>query len=119
MDEFWRQTVVFRKCKTVAFETKEGLFELRSSSGKVVGYGFMDASERFSEIDFLDPLVRFAVQLKMVRLKKGLTQARLAKQLGIGLLPYQRLESGANNPTLKTILKLKSALPEISVDKIA
>ena len=111
--------VVFSEVKNVAYEIEEGIFELRAGRGKVVGYTVVDASERFSELRFLDPMVRFAVQVKMARLKKGLTQARLAKKLGMGLLPYQRLESGDNNPTLKTILKLKSAFPEISVDKIA
>lgn len=78
----------------------------------------MDASHRLSEIDCFDSLVKFAVQIKIARLKRGLTQEKIAKQMGIGLLPYQRLESGSNNPTLKTILKLKEVLPEISVDKI-
>jgi transcriptional regulator with XRE-family HTH domain len=47
-----------------------------------------------------------------------MTQAKLAKRMGIGLLPYQRLESGGNNPTLRTILKLKEMLPEISLGRV-
>lgn len=65
------------------------------------------------------PLVKFAVQVKIARLKRGFTQEKMARQMGIGLLPYQRLESGNNNPTLKTILKLKEVLPEVSLDKLA
>ena len=82
---------------------------------------FSSASDLFeiSFLDFLEPLVKFAVQVKVARLKRGITQEKMAKQMGIGLLPYQRLESGGNNPTLKTILKLKEVLPEISLGKIA
>ena len=39
--------------------------------------------------------------------------------MNIGLLPYQRLESGKNNPTLKTMLKVIEIFPEIELDKIA
>ena len=39
--------------------------------------------------------------------------------MGIQLLPYQRLESGDNNPTFKTLLKVKEVFPEIELDKIA
>jgi DNA-binding XRE family transcriptional regulator len=109
------------KGEVVAHDLGEGIFEMRTTRGrgKVVGHAVMDASTRLSELDFLDPLVKFAVQVKVARLKRGLTQEKMAKQMGIGLLPYQRLESGGNNPTLKTILKLKEVLPEISLDKIA
>jgi DNA-binding XRE family transcriptional regulator len=113
--------VVNQKCETVAHDIGEGIFELRTirGRGKIVGHAVMDASMRLSELIFLDPLVKFAVQVKVARLQRGLTQEKMAKQMGIGLLPYQRLESGGNNPTLKTILKLKEILPEISLDKIA
>ena len=109
------------KGQVVAHDVGEGIFELRTSGGrlKTIGHAVMDASTRLGELDFLDPLVRFAVFVKVARLKRGLTQQKMAKQMGIGLLPYQRLESGGNNPTLKTILKLKEVLPEISLDKIA
>jgi len=113
--------VLNHKGEVVAHDIGEGIFELRTTRGrgKAVGHAVMDASTRLSDLDFLDPLVRFAVQVKVARLKRGLTQEKMAKQMGIGLLPYQRLESGGNNPTLKTILKLKEFLPEISIDKIA
>ena len=84
-----------------------------------MGYGAMDAGQRLFDLEFLSPLLRLAVQIKMSRLKRGLTQEKMAKKMGIGLLPYQRLESGFNNPTLKTILKVKELLPEVSIDKIA
>jgi len=79
----------------------------------------MDAGSRLDELEGMTPLVKFSVQVKIARLKRGFTLEKMAKQMGIGLLPYQRLESGNNNPTLKTILKLKEVLPEVSVDKLA
>ena len=108
--------------EVIAHDMGDGIFELRTTNrgrGRAVGHAVMDASTRLSELSFLDPFVKFAAQVKIARLKRGLTQEKMAKQMGIGLLPYQRLESGGNNPTLKTILKLKEVLPEISLDKIA
>ena len=106
--------------EVVASDIGDGIFELRAkgSRGKVVGHAVTDASSRIGELSFLDPFVKFAVQVKVARLRRGFTQAKLAKRMGIGLLPYQRLESGGNNPTLKTILKLKEMLPEISLDRV-
>ena len=111
--------VMTQKGEVIAEDVGNGMFELRTSRGRLVGHAVMDASVRLAEMDFLDPLVKFSVQVKVARLRRGLTQEKVAKQMGIGLLPYQRLESGDNNPTLKTILKLKEVLPEVSLDKIA
>ena len=111
--------VVNQKSEVIAHDIGNGMFELKTSRGKIVGHAVMDASMRLSELEFMEPLVKFAVQVKVARLRRGLTQEKMAKKMGIGLLPYQRLESGGNNPTLKTILKLKEILPEISLDKIA
>ena len=109
------------KGEVTASDIGDGIFELRvkGGRGKLVGHAVTDAASRFGDLDFLDPFVKFAVQVKVARLKRGLTQAKIAKRMGIGLLPYQRLESGSNNPTLKTILKLKKILPEISLDLVA
>jgi DNA-binding XRE family transcriptional regulator len=106
------------KMKTVSEDIGNGIFILKNPRGRAVGYGVLDACDRVEKLDFLDPLVKFAVQVKIERLKRGFTQAQLAKRMGIGLLPCQRLESGQNNPTLKTILKLKEILPEVSVDDL-
>ena len=43
----------------------------------------------------------------------------MAKKLNILLLPYQRIESGKNNPTLKTVLKIKKVFPELNLDEVA
>ena len=111
--------ILDKKCETVAEDVGDGVFELRTARGRVAGHGALDASERLYNLDFLGPVLRLAVQIKIGRLKRGLTQSEMAKRMGIGLLPYQRLESGSNNPTLKTILKVKEVLPEVSIDKLA
>jgi len=108
-----------RKCETVAEDIGNGIFELKTTRGKTVGYSIMEAFSRIDELTFLDPFLKFSAMVKMSRLKRKLTQEQMAKRMGIGLLPYQRLESGDNNPTLKTILKLKKVLPEVSMDQIA
>jgi hypothetical protein len=59
----------------------------------------------------MTPLVKFSVQVKIARLQCGLTLANMGKQMGIGHLPYQRLEFGNNNPTLKTIFETKRTTP--------
>jgi DNA-binding XRE family transcriptional regulator len=111
--------ILEKKCETIAEDLGDGVFELRTVRGRVVGHAALDASERLYSLAFLDPVLTLAVQIKIFRLKKGLTQSQMAKKMGIGLLPYQRLESGVNNPTLKTILKVKEVLPEVSIDKLA
>ncbi len=111
--------VLSQKRKFIAHDTGDGTFELKTARGKIVGHAVMDASTRIGDLDFLDPLVKFSAQVKVARLKRGLTQEKIAKQMGIVLSAYQRLELGGNNPTLKTILKLKEVLPEVSLDKIA
>lgn len=107
------------KNKTNGEDIGKGIFALKTSHGKVVGYSVIDGGSRLDELVFLDPFLKFAIQVKIARLKRKFTQVQMAKKMGIGLLPYQRLESGDNNPTLKTILKLKEILPEVSVDQIA
>lgn len=57
--------------------------------------------------------------IKISRLKHHYTQKQIATKLDMGLLPYQRLESGKNNPTLKTLLKVKEILPDLDLSKVA
>jgi len=111
--------ILDKRCETVTEDIGNGIFVLRTTRGRIAGHAALDAGERLDELDFLDPVLMLAVRIKIARLKRGLTQIQMAKRMGIGLLPYQRLESGANNPTFKTILKLKKVLPEISIDRIA
>jgi DNA-binding XRE family transcriptional regulator len=111
--------ILDNKKETIAEDIGNGIFELRTPRGRLAGHSAMDASQRIEDLDFLDPLLMLAVLIKIARLKKGLTQVQMSEKMGIALLPYQRLESGNNNPTLKTILLVKELLPEISIDSIA
>ena len=49
-------------------------------------------------------------QLVEARLEQGISQAALARRLGIQRSGINRLESGTQNPTLDMILKIASAL---------
>ena len=49
-------------------------------------------------------------QLVEARLEQGVSQAELARRLGIQRSGINRLESGTQNPTLDMILKISSAL---------
>ncbi|MGK5086799.1 helix-turn-helix transcriptional regulator [Bdellovibrionota bacterium FG-2] len=99
---------------------KAGIFKICSEkTRKVVGYSVEGASERLSELDMFDPYVKLSVMIKISRLKHHFTQQQLAEKIGIGLLPYQRLESGENNPTLKTLLRVREVLEDIDLALVA
>ena len=52
--------------------------------------------------------IAFAIQVKKIREKKGLTQKQVAEKMGIGWASYQRLENPRRtNPTLRTIRRLE------------
>jgi len=112
---------IFRKKVSNYGESiKKGVVEFRAEKNdKVVGYGIENAAKTIDKFDFISPQEKFSILVKIARLKHGLTQVDAAKKLGMKLLPYQRIESGSNNPTLKTILKIKSLFPEISLSKVA
>lgn len=112
---------IFKKeALNYAHLTNDGIFEMRSQRTKeVIGYGIENASKKIKKLDIFDALLKFSIMIKILRLKKGLTQKEMAKKLNISLLPYQRIESGKNNPTLKTILKIKKVFPELKLDEVA
>lgn len=112
---------VFRvKTENYGVLLKRGLTEFRAEKNdKIVGYGVENISKLIQTLDFLSPTERFSILVKIARLKKGLTQTQVAEKLGMKLLPYQRIESGTNNPTLKTIVKIKTLFPDISLSKVA
>lgn len=65
----------------------------------------------------LDPEIAFPFLVRYYRLKYGMTQHQVAKQLGFDrIYSYQRLESRRCNPTLKIISMIKSVFPEFSID---
>ncbi len=53
---------------------------------------------------------RFAMQLKRLRERNGLTQERLAKRADVSRAYLSRLEMGRHDPPLSTIRKLARAL---------
>ncbi|UVT20357.1 MAG: helix-turn-helix transcriptional regulator [Nitrospira sp.] len=52
----------------------------------------------------------FSVQLKRLRQKEGLTQARLAHKTKLSLGYVARLEQGRHDPPLSTLLRIAKAL---------
>jgi len=57
-----------------------------------------------------DPSLAFALQLRWMRDKHGLTQAQLAKRAGVSQQQIAKLESPNANPTLQTIKAIAQAL---------
>ncbi len=85
----------------------------------LIGYSIENLKDNFERLSFLSPYQKLSVAIKKYRIENGKTQQEVANEMGIQLLPYQRLESGDNNPTFKTLLKVKEVFPEIELDKIA
>ena len=61
-------------------------------------------------MDELRQRQKIIAQLVEARLEQGISQAELARRLGIQRSGINRLESGAQNLTLDMILKVASAL---------
>jgi DNA-binding XRE family transcriptional regulator len=102
------------------FEANDQIGEFRSNKNDaVIGYSIEDLNANFDSLTFLTPYQKLSIVIKKYRIQKGKTQQEMADELGMKLLPYQRLESGENNPTFKTILKVKEIFPDIDLNKIA
>jgi transcriptional regulator with XRE-family HTH domain len=56
------------------------------------------------------PPERFAMRLRTLRLKKGLTQDALAKKIGVSRGYLARLEMGRHDPPLSRLRTLAKAL---------
>ncbi len=79
----------------------------------------MARSKNIAEIQ-VDPHVAFATVLRRERLRRGMTQQKVAKELQVGLYSYQRLESSRTaNPRLATIVKLRKLFPTLPLEKVA
>ena len=66
----------------------------------------------------VDPEVAFAVQLRQSRLRSRLTQKEADRRLGLrSIYSYQRLERRAN-PSLRTIKKVTTLFPDLSLDSV-
>ena len=66
-------------------------------------------TDRTTEQDTIDILLRLSKNIKELRLAKGLKQTDMSR-FGFGYRWYQRLESGRHVPTLPTLIKLARAL---------
>lgn len=67
-----------------------------------------------------DPQTALAHMVRYYRIKHKMTQKQIAEKMGFSdIYSYQRLETPKCNPTLKTILRIKEILPEISIDLVA
>jgi len=52
----------------------------------------------------------FAVQLKRIRIREGLTQSQLAFESGLSLSQIARIETARINPSLSTVFAIARAL---------
>lgn len=59
-----------------------------------------------AEFDRLEPEYQLARQLIKARIEQKLTQAELAKKIGVKQAYIARLESGAANPTVESLAKV-------------
>ena len=55
-------------------------------------------------------LVKFGLNIRRIRLKKGLSQVALAKRAGLSANYVGTLERGIQNPSLKTLERLAKGL---------
>ena len=66
----------------------------------------------------VDPQIALAFLVRRERLKKGWTQKTAAKELGVPLYSYQKLESSRTiNPEWKTLVKLRRVFPSININE--
>ena len=58
------------------------------------------------------------LQIEKIRKERGLSQAELARQVGCSQAAICKLESGENNPSLETLVKLAQVLGCLTDDLI-
>ena len=127
-DGFWAECLEINGCFTQADSKKELELNMKEVINLVLtdppGSKFVAAlpnpkikKARNVKIVTPDPQVAFAFMVRYYRIKHGMTQSQISKKMGFSdIYSYQRLESSKSNPTLKTILKIKEILPEMSLD---
>ena len=127
---YWAQCIELEGCITEA----DDMTKLQHNMKEVLNL-YLDESEN-SEFIFalpkknvkgknivkvdVHPKVAFAMTMRMLRLKKGLTQKETAKLLGMkNLYSYQRLESSKQvNPSLTMLGRIKQVFPELKIDDL-
>ncbi|MES0489277.1 MAG: helix-turn-helix domain-containing protein [Leptospirales bacterium] len=127
---YWAQCIELEGCITEANDMKK----LQHNMIEVLNL-YLDESENSEHIFALPrkmlkgknvvkvavhPKVAFAMTMRMLRIKKGLTQKDAAKLLGMkNLYSYQRLESSKQvNPSLAMLERIKQVFPELKVDEL-
>lgn len=55
-------------------------------------------------------LIGIGERIKMIRVKKNMTQNELALQCAFEKASMSRIESGKSNPTVRTLFKISNAL---------
>lgn len=65
----------------------------------------------------VDPQIALALLIRTERLKRKWTQANAAKEIGIPLYSYQKLESSKTaNPEWKTLIKVRKIFPSLNIN---
>ncbi len=106
------QTFGDSKAEAIAM-AKDALFgwlETSLDHGAVPPYPKYEGSGATAVIAIDDPSLAFALQLRWMRAKHGLSQAQLAKRAGVSQQQIAKLESPKANPTLQTIKAIAVAL---------
>ena len=57
------------------------------------------------------------LELRKLRLEKGLTQAELAKKAGVSEISIRKYEDGSRNPKIQTLIKLADVL-QVSLSEL-
>ena len=122
---YWAECLEISNCMTQAetlseleFNIKEALYLLldEPEDSKTI-FPLPDLKikkdKKIKEVE-VDSSIAFAFLLRQCRLKKGLTQQQMKDKLHFkNLFSYQKLEmSKFANPTLKSLKKIKDALPD-------
>ncbi len=76
---------------------------------KVFKAGLLKDKEVAAEYKRLEPRYKLISQLIEARVKKGMTQAELARKIGTKQSAIARLESGRANPTISLLERMASA----------
>ena len=128
-DGYWAECVELKGCATQADSLEELEKNMKESlnlfldepadSKAIFPFPKSKVKGRAKKIQ-VEPSIALAFQLRMMRLKRKMTQKEAAQKLGMkNLFSYQRLESSKTaNPALQTLSKLKKVFPELSLDAV-
>ncbi|HOV38261.1 MAG TPA: type II toxin-antitoxin system HicB family antitoxin [Spirochaetales bacterium] len=95
------------EAKEMAQDALSGLIATYMEGGKEIQVPSKREGPNWYDIE-LSPNVSFAVWLRSMRKKSGMTLIEAADRLGVKYQVYQKLENPETaNPTLKTIAKIK------------